>query len=318
MTNSYIFTARGLSVVVRGKALTVEETHMNYAAIVDAIVAEQWDTIASLIDGRQVVAAKIAEVEQTELSIDGSDIKFRGVAVDATLQTHILKMIQYGLPLSPINSFLVNLYNNPSKKAVDEAMRWITSNGITISPDGFLYVYKRVNNNFTSMYDNTTMNAVGTFVEMPRNAVDDRSENTCSAGLHFCSHAYLPEYNSGQGKILQLKLNPADIVSIPTDYNSAKGRACKYFVEAYLSGEASVNIEVGPIVAQPVVLDVVDVNATEPYKVGYLQGYKDGRGKQTKYKSDTSTDANGYIIISQSEGYLLGFTEGRAKQPKRF
>ena len=27
-----------------------------------------------------------------------------------------------------------------------------------------------------------------------------------------------------------LKINPADVVSIPTDYNASKGRACRYEV----------------------------------------------------------------------------------------
>ena len=33
-----------------------------------------------------------------------------------------------------------------------------------------------------------------------------------------------------------LKINPADVVSIPTDYNGAKGRCCKYEVIAQVTG----------------------------------------------------------------------------------
>jgi hypothetical protein len=34
-----------------------------------------------------------------------------------------------------------------------------------------------------------------------------------------------------------LKINPADVVSIPADYNGAKGRCCKYTVVAQVNGD---------------------------------------------------------------------------------
>jgi hypothetical protein len=32
----------------------------------------------------------------------------------------------------------------------------------------------------------------------------------------------------GGERIVILKINPRDVVSIPTDYNNSKGRACRY------------------------------------------------------------------------------------------
>ena len=64
------------------------------------------------------------------------------------------------------------------------------------------------------------------FVEMERNRVDDDKDNTCSKGLHFCSLDYLNHF--GGERIVILKINPRDVVSIPNDYNDSKGRACRY------------------------------------------------------------------------------------------
>jgi hypothetical protein len=61
---------------------------------------------------------------------------------------------------------------------------------------------------------------------MDRNTVDDDQNRTCSTGLHFCSKEYLGSF--GGQRILILKINPRDVVSIPTDYNASKGRACRY------------------------------------------------------------------------------------------
>jgi len=77
-------------------------------------------------------------------------------------------------------------------------------------------------------------NSVGQVVTMPRNKVDDVRANTCSEGLHFCSLEYLPHFGSlsrGDRTVI-VKINPADVVSIPQDYNNAKGRTCRYQVVA--------------------------------------------------------------------------------------
>jgi hypothetical protein len=65
-----------------------------------------------------------------------------------------------------------------------------------------------------------------TVVEMPRNFVNDDQNNTCSDGLHFCSQEYLGHF--GGERVMILKVNPRDVVSIPNDYNYSKGRASRY------------------------------------------------------------------------------------------
>jgi hypothetical protein len=80
-------------------------------------------------------------------------------------------------------------------------------------------------------------NSVGRVVEMERNTVDDRAENTCSTGLHFCSQHYLSHF--GGARTMILKINPRDVVSIPSDYNDSKGRACRYEVVGELGVDAA-------------------------------------------------------------------------------
>jgi hypothetical protein len=70
---------------------------------------------------------------------------------------------------------------------------------------------------------------------MERFDVDDNKDNTCSTGLHFCSQSYLSCF--GGERTVIVKINPADVVSIPSDYNDAKGRACRYEVIGELEVE---------------------------------------------------------------------------------
>jgi hypothetical protein len=52
---------------------------------------------------------------------------------------------------------------------------------------------------------------------------------TCASGLHFAAWGYLQHYAPGRKTVL-LSISPEDVVSIPTDYNNMKGRACRYKV----------------------------------------------------------------------------------------
>jgi hypothetical protein len=91
--------------------------------------------------------------------------------------------------------------------------------------------YKKVREDYKDIHSGTMDNSVGQIVEMERNQVDDDKDRTCSTGLHFCSKDYLPYFGTGPGsRVVILKINPADVVSIPSDYNDSKGRACKYEV----------------------------------------------------------------------------------------
>ena len=71
---------------------------------------------------------------------------------------------------------------------------------------------------------------------MERNEVDDNRDRTCSTGLHFCSQDYLDHF--GGQRIMIVKINPADVVSIPSDYNDSKGRATGYEVVGELGVRA--------------------------------------------------------------------------------
>ena len=75
---------------------------------------------------------------------------------------------------------------------------------------------------------------------MDRNLVDDNPESHCSSGLHFCSESYLQSFGGASNPVMILKINPADVVSIPTDYNGAKGRCMKYEVVAEVDGDPKV------------------------------------------------------------------------------
>lgn len=163
--------------------------------------------------------------------VTSNSVSYNGEPVHGVLVDRILQLLHEGFDFMPMVRFMENLYLNPADFARDELYLWLENSQLPITEDGYFLAYKNVNGDFTSIHDGKTRNDVGTVVSMPRYAVDDNRNRTCSAGLHFCSPSYLPHFSWGSNNItVLLKINPADVVSIPNDYNNAKGRAWQYEV----------------------------------------------------------------------------------------
>lgn len=70
---------------------------------------------------------------------------------------------------------------------------------------------------------------------MPRNQIDDDNNRICSQGLHAAFLRYLRDSGYGQGlggnwRLVKLRINPRNFVSIPIDYDGSKARVCEYKV----------------------------------------------------------------------------------------
>jgi hypothetical protein len=229
--NAVTITGSGKIVaVINGKGYSVNPDHINYNKIVEAIKSQDWTSFVSLSD----IASQVKQYTTTDgVEIVDGAVMYRGEAIHNTLTNRIVKFMGEGLPFKPLVKFLENLMNNPSKRAVDELYTFLEVGELPITEDGCFLAYKNVRANYMDIHSGTFSNKVGDVCEMPRNRVCDNSELTCSAGLHFCSIAYLPHFaDDAGGHTMIVKINPADVVSIPKDYNNTKGRTCKYEVIA--------------------------------------------------------------------------------------
>jgi len=153
--------------------------------------------------------------------------------LSGVLQDRLLKILKEKKSVMMIVRFLSNMYANPSYRAVRELYGFLAANDLPFTPDGCFLAYKKVRYDYKDIHSGNFDNSIGQTPEMPRNMVDDNSDSTCSSGLHICSKSYLPHYGCSDSKVNRVivcKVNPADVVSVPRDYNNAKMRACKYEV----------------------------------------------------------------------------------------
>lgn len=192
-----------------------------------------YEAIIDLVKPRTKFVRKLSGMG-TEITLDTNGqlkctIDDEAIDIDASLLKEIVELYDSNGDITPFLHFIRKLSKNPRKEVADEIWGFMKVCGMTLSPDGDFIAYKNVNNNFTSIYDNSTDNSPGTVVSMRRSAVQHDPNKTCSHGLHFAAWGYLKHYSNG-GKTVLLKISPEDVVSIPTDYQNMKGRACKYKV----------------------------------------------------------------------------------------
>jgi hypothetical protein len=231
--NGSIISGDGsVAVIVNGDSHTVAKDHVNYDKIIVALKNADADQLVGLMD----LASAIKKASAGRVVVECGGVYYNGNEVKNTLTDRILNFVAEGLPFGSMVSFLDNLLSNPSRTAIQELYLFDEHNSMPITEDGYMLAYRRVRDDYRSFHVNPdgtyNTNKVGDIVFMERNEVDDRRDALCSYGLHFCSLSYIPKYFGGTGRVMIVKINPADVVSIPSDYDNAKGRCCYYEVIA--------------------------------------------------------------------------------------
>ena len=134
-----------------------------------------------------------------------------------------------------IKKFLANLSQNPALHAIHELADFVAAcDTITIDDDGFLLAYKGVTDEYLDVYSQTVDNSPGQHHVMPRNQVDDDRNEPCSAGFHVGSFDYAKSWGK---RVMLVRINPRDVVSIPKDVHFQKLRCTEYFVIKEMIGE---------------------------------------------------------------------------------
>jgi hypothetical protein len=220
----FLLGGDSITVFANGKPYTVNRTAKIFNAALDAVKNDDVELFLQVVNTKDTVVQKSGG----KVRIENGNLMFGDRVVTGLISARVFDMMELGLSIDPMMAFIDNLMKNPSKRAVDELFSFIEACDLPITEDGHFLAYKRVREDYKDVHSGTMDNSVGQVVEMERNLVDEDKSRTCSAGLHFCSYEYLKHF-SGE-RIVVVKINPADVVAIPIDYNNSKGRTCRYEV----------------------------------------------------------------------------------------
>lgn len=245
----------GAVIYLDGEPVTVSSDNPNYSQIVIALTSpsQDEDAIRALVAPADVAGAVLTKLSE-RVSYKGGKLYLDGDVLNTDLGAHIVQVVGEGggeEAWKPLAAFLEKLSTNPSKNSRSQLWKFVQANRITIHEDGDLLLYKGLNADGTSIsrgygivdgeeygeYDEATNkitkseslpNHPGAVVEIPRSMVDPDRATACSTGLHAGAHSYATWFS--KGKLITAKINPRDVVSVPSDEQNRKVRVCRYVV----------------------------------------------------------------------------------------
>lgn len=230
-----MFVDGNLTLVINNKSYQVLPDHINYKMILEALPTATADELLDIVD----VEKAVATFSDGLVEIKNGQVTYEGEVVHGSISKRILEFMSKGLPFQPLVNFLNNLMENPSMQSQKELYDFLEHEHLPITEDGHFLAYKAVTNDFKDKYRGVFDNRVGQICEMTRSKVDDDRARGCSNGLHAGALNYVAGYGSLENgdKIVIVKINPADVVSVPSDCNCEKLRTCRYEVVGEYQGE---------------------------------------------------------------------------------
>ena len=235
MSVPFMWVDGNLTVILKNKAHQVIPDHTNYKLILEALPTATEDELLELVD----IEKAVATFSQGQVSIVNGKVMFEGEEVHGSISKRIIEFMSKGLPFEPLVKFLENLMENPSMQSQQELYDFLEHENLPVTEDGCFLAYKAVSKDFKDKWRGTFDNRVGQVCEMRRAKVNDNRNVGCSQGLHAGALNYVANYGNVDAgdNIVIVKINPEDVVSVPSDCNCEKLRTCKYEVVGLYQGE---------------------------------------------------------------------------------
>lgn len=206
--------------------VVIDASHINFHAVVDAIKAGNFDEALELAS----VATFMSKVSKGAVEVGADGVTYQGQPITGYLADKMVVFFNEGLPVEHYCTFLDNLMGNPSMTSRKELFMFLEAADLPITPDGCFLAYKAVRGDFKDKHSGNFDNSPGKSHIMARHGVDDDRNVTCSYGFHAAAYEYARNFMSGDDRMVAVKINPADVVSVPSDYANQKLRCCRYEV----------------------------------------------------------------------------------------
>lgn len=237
MQLNFTISKKSITLFLDGDIFTVSAENANYPLLADELKKPKEERDFDLIRDLGSIKKMLQRLEIGRVVVTENEVLYDGVAVNSYLANRILELLAEGFDVSIWAKFMENAFNNPEEFARDELFGWLENAQMPITEDGCFIAFKKVRGDYMDCHTGKFDNSVGSYLEMDRELCNKDRNHTCSTGFHFCSKEYLP--NFGGERVMIVKVNPADVTSIPVDYNLAKGRCCRYEVIGELTSESS-------------------------------------------------------------------------------
>lgn len=219
----YTITNESVTVVWEGQPHTVKKGSANFAALREACLKEDWDSVPKHL----TVSFSLQSWAKGKFTVSGDLVFYDGSELPRELNSRILELAAAGEDPQPIFSFWERLNRNPSYRSVKQLWGFLQHKNIPLTEDGCFLAYKGVRSNYKDAHSNTFDNSPGAINEMPRNQISDDPNKACHEGFHVGALSYARSFSE---RVVVCKVDPEHVVCVPYDSNQEKMRVCRYEV----------------------------------------------------------------------------------------
>lgn len=227
----------------------VTESHPNFVRILSGL--QHGEDVSEWLDGSPV---KVLVSLSDRVTVEDDVLHFDGDPVYDGLSDTIMRYRREGRDPSNLVKFMERLSANPSRRSREQLFTWTQAKDLTIDTDGYIVGFKGVRERTADTpllplerypYQSSSSGhgivdgveiksghlpmGVGAVISIPREEVQDDPTIGCHVGLHVGTHSYATSFAP---VLVEVRFDPADVVSVPSDSGFAKLRCCKYEVVA--------------------------------------------------------------------------------------
>jgi len=223
---SHIKTLNSIIVMFKGgdPPITISASNKVYDEVCQALNNGKFSNIPAMVDR----ALLVAKQTDGKFQVKNGKIRVDGEPLPELLSKRLLQFLDQQADATALVNFWYNLRQNPSDSSKRDLFDFLEHNHVPITWDGCFVAYKKVRSDYKDGYTGLLDNSPGKLVKMPRSNVNPNRNQTCSYGLHVAAWQYAQSYSGSN--LMEVKVNPKNVVAVPIDYNQQKMRVCEYEV----------------------------------------------------------------------------------------
>lgn len=232
---------KSVSAVVNGRLMAANGDHPNFDRIIEGL--RNGEDVEELFDLSATAARKFDKLSE-RVSVANGQVYLDNEVVDSALSSLIARFIRDGHDFQPLVNFFEKVQANPVEHSREQLFSWLRERDFTITSDGDFIAYKGLRSDLTSVHSGPGIvngqetkgnldNSPGNVIEMARSKVQFDPSVGCASGLHAGTWEYASSFGH---RVVEVSVNPRDVVSVPTDCAAQKIRTCRYTVLQEVEG----------------------------------------------------------------------------------
>lgn len=231
---------QSITILHDGKLKVMSDSDPAFLKVHQYVWNDEYDKAILMFDKESGIRDSLKEsVLSDRIQVTNGSVILDGEVCNNEITDLVIDMYEQGEDYVPLANFFALLSDNPVHHSRHRLFDWLRSAGkFSLDSEGYIIGYKGLNSDFGSKHSGPGVvngipvngsldNSPGNVLEIEK--VEMNPEIGCAHGLHVGTYEYASDWGR-YGKVVSVKVSPADVGSVPTDCNDQKMRCFKYEV----------------------------------------------------------------------------------------